>query len=255
MNLLRWYDIEDLDEKQAKTMAIETAEIKGFNVYFIDFGEYFNYCALVYKDGRHINHASLNQLTDGGNTAESEGQIGLKNRYVKILNDKLFTEDEIVGPVKSYKDFSAKLYFLQNLYSQQRESVSFFNIFHNEEEEAEYDRKVSGMIRDAVGLCYYYPKVQEFVKHHYELREALFKAKDQMKNDYDYWFNAFLYEMYNHEYMISWNGDYNTLSTFGHITPYDGAPLNKWFKELQFTDTQIRAYHDAVREINRREVA
>ena len=36
-------DIEALTEEQAAAMAIETASVKGHQVYFVDFGGYFGY--------------------------------------------------------------------------------------------------------------------------------------------------------------------------------------------------------------------
>ena len=51
-------EIEALTQEQAAAMAEETAEIKEHTVYFVDFGGYFGYSALVYVDGMHIYHAN-----------------------------------------------------------------------------------------------------------------------------------------------------------------------------------------------------
>lgn len=87
-------------------------------------------------------------------------------------------------------------------------------------------------------------KDKEFVKHHLELYKALEKAKDRMCNDFEYNKSAFLYEMYNHEYGINWQADYDVLSCFGdiHFREADGDDLPAYFDELQFTDTQRNAY-------------
>ena len=46
-----------------------------------------------------------------------------------------------------------------------------------------------------------------FNRHHAELDEAM--------NDEEFAYEAFLYEMDNHEYAINWDGDEEVLSCFG----------------------------------------
>lgn len=55
-------DIEALTEEQAAAMAIETASVKGHQVYFVDFGGYFGYSVLVFADGHHIKYANDYEL-------------------------------------------------------------------------------------------------------------------------------------------------------------------------------------------------
>ena len=47
-------EIEDLTEAQAAAMATESEIIKEHQIYFIDFGGYFGYSALVFADGQQI---------------------------------------------------------------------------------------------------------------------------------------------------------------------------------------------------------
>lgn len=53
--------------------------------------------------------------------------------------------------------------------------------------------------------------------------------------------------MYNHEYGINWQADYDTLSAFGNIQ-YHEDDLSAYFEELNFTETQKRAYLDAKKQ-------
>ena len=68
---------------------------------------------------------------------------------------------------------------------------------------------------------------------------------DLMKNP-EFAYDAFLYEMYNHEYGINWEADYDVLSCFGKIkyTDEDDDVL-KYFDELNFTPETRNAYYSA----------
>ena len=88
-------EIESLDENQVKAMAKEAIEIKGHTVYFVDLGD-FGYSALVFSDGRHIYHANDYALHHRGMKDDAQS---LRDRYVKTMNEKLFTEEmlEFIG--------------------------------------------------------------------------------------------------------------------------------------------------------------
>ena len=54
--------------------------------------------------------------------------------------------------------------------------------------------------------------------------------------------------MFNHEYSINWQADYDTLSVFGRITYKENATLTDYFDQLKFNDTQRLAYTAARKE-------
>ena len=89
-------EIQSLDENSVKAMAKEAIEIKGHMVYFVDLGENFGYSALVFSDGRHIYHANDYALHHEGMKDDAQS---LRDRYVKTMNEKLFTEEmlEFIG--------------------------------------------------------------------------------------------------------------------------------------------------------------
>lgn len=244
-------DIEALTEPEAAELAEETMDVKGFSIYFINFQGCFGYSYTVFKDGHHVNHANDYELHHSG-IVDEEGREGLREYYIKQLNAKLFTEEELVGPVKSYDDYQRKDYFLRNLYAQFRDYVSRFAIITTQEEEEAYKDSIAGKIYDPVCFAYFDPSEREFVEHHKDLLAQLEASKNKTLDNYEYWREAFLFEMYNHEYTIALDGDYSTLTAFGNITPYDGNPLKKWFDELGFTETQRRAYYDAAAECMRK---
>lgn len=51
-------DIQAMTEADAATIALEKLDIKGHTVYLVDFGGYFGYSCLVFKNGHHIYYAN-----------------------------------------------------------------------------------------------------------------------------------------------------------------------------------------------------
>ena len=238
-------DIENMTENEAKEMAEETAVIKGFNIYFINFPGYFGYSYLVFKNGHHIHYANDYELHHKSIACE-KGIEGLRMYYLGLLYTKLYEDDEFVKPLSSYDEYEAKRYFLQNYYAMQVDRVSMFHIFKNEEEEKEHERLIEGMILDPVGYCYVNDK--DFVKHHVELFEALKKAKADTVNNYEYQKNAFIHELYNHEYQVTAD-DEAVLTAFGLSFRKSYRTLGECFDALKFTPVQRQAYLDARKEV------
>lgn len=238
-------DIENIAETEAKEMSLETMEIKGHNIYFVDFGGAFGYSCLVFKNKHHIHYVNDYELHHNNSGMNREA---LRQWYIDGANNILFTEEEIAEPIKDYNDYELKSYYLHNYYGMQVDYISAFRIIRNKEEEKAFDEEVKGMIYNPV--CFSYMNDGDFVNHHIELLNKLEAQKDTMSENYDYWKDAFLREMYNHEYGINWEADYDTLSAFGNIE-YHGEEeneLKKYFQELKFTDQQKQAYMDARRE-------
>ena len=222
------HDIEALTEKQASEMAESVQTIKGHHVYFVDFGGYFGYSVLVFADGEYLKYANDYELHHGGRTREE-----LHSFYVEKLNNTLFTEEELSGPVSNYDEFRAKEYYIHNHYGMRRPGISQFFIGSDAEREAML-RKIKNMVYSPVFYAYYDQKYADFVKRGSELLESLYNARNANAENFDYWKNAFLYEMYNHEYGINWEGDYDVCACFG------GA--------RGFNEVQRRAYAAARRE-------
>ena len=116
-------DIENITEEQAKEMANDTREIKGHNIYFIDFEGHFGFSYVVFKNGHHIHYANDYELHH-----RSETRMGLNMLYINKINDILYTDEEITEPIKDYNDYNKKKRFLHNYYGMQVDSVSIFCI-------------------------------------------------------------------------------------------------------------------------------
>lgn len=249
-------DIEAISEWLAKALAEETLTIKEHTVYLVDFGGYFGYSCLVFKNGHHIHYANdyalhhkYTKYNDDGTTEAVEiGREELRQRYIDALNFKLWTEEEITGPLKDYDEYQAKSRFLHNYYGMREDYVSIFGDFRTDEKVQAYRKRTAGMIMNPVAMAYFAPEKSAFVEHHKALWEALEQRAAELEQDYDYLKTAFLREMYDHEYGINWQGDWDVLSCFGDIEYRDEDGLTGYFDQLEFNDTQRRAYMDARRQ-------
>ncbi len=241
-NNLTYDEIRALSQEDAASIAIETMDIKGYDVYFIDFGPLRGYSYLVFKNSHQItdDFGHLHNYI-----LKEKGLAGLRQWYIDTLNTKLFTEEEIAEPLKSYDDYQQKSYFLHNYYAKQHDYISMFFIGSDEGWE---DRKVKTdeMVYNRAGFCYMDKSLKPFIDKHVELLDKLNAQKDNVADNYEYQKSAFLYEMYNHEYGINLQADWDVLSVFGKVTYRgDWDVLDDYFKDLKFTETQKKAYRDA----------
>jgi len=244
---VRINDIESMTEQDARQLATDTATVKEHDIYFVDFGGAFGFSCLVFKDGAHIFYANDYELH---HRHREKTRDELREMYIKSLNNKLFTDDEIAAPLKTYEEYTAKGYYLHNYYGMRHPYISIFGIFNTQEQRDAFDKKTAGMIFNPVSLGYYAPEYAEFINHQKELHAALESKYNDMQNNYEYIKHAFYYEMLNVEYGINWQADFDTLSHFGNINYAgdQGDELNNYFKQLNFSDTQKRAYLDARRD-------
>lgn len=231
-------EIEALTEDQAKDLSEEELEIKGHNVYLIDFYGYFGYSAVVFCNGHHIYYANDYELHHAGKSWEE-----LKNLYIREMNRKLYTEEELSEPIAKYEEYESKRYFLQNYYGMREDYISAFRIATSEEKEKEFERSVKDMYFNPVCYAYYYDR--EFVQKCVNLHIALTKAKNDTLDNFKYWKDAIYQEMCNHEYGINWQADFDTLSAFGNPEwrrDESKNTLKIWFKDVGFNKIQKDAY-------------
>ena len=236
--------IESLTENEAKAMAEETLTIKDHTVYLIDFHGYFGFSRVVFFNGHHIHYANDYELHH-----PNKEKAQLRECLISGANNILFTEAELAEPLKDYDEYTRKDYFLRNYYSMREDYVSCFGNFSDPAFARSWERKTANMIRDDISFAYY--SQEEFVKHHYQLFVTLQKRKAETVNDPEYQKKAFLREMFNHEYGINWEADYDTLSAFGNLVYHrqdDGLELQDYFDQLKFSELQRKAYFEARRE-------
>ena len=242
------HSIESLTESEAQAMAIETLTIKEHTVYMVDFGGYFKYSALVFHSGRHIYYANQYELHFKDYTREA-----LRSRFIEILNNKLYTDEEITGPLHSYNEYNAKADFIRNYYPMRREHISNFFI-GPESERQKILKKTESMLFSPLAMAWFEPKERPFVDHMHALYRALAAVRTSMESDPEYLKTAILYEMHNHEYGINWQGNWDVLSCFGPIRYNENDNPLPYFDQLGWTDSQRAAFWSARRQYNREQL-
>lgn len=240
--------IEALTEDEAKALAMETMTIKEHAIYFIDFGESFGYSVCAFMDGHHVYHANDYALHHRG-----EDRAALHAMYIDRMNSRLFTEDELAAPIETPGEYERKDHFLRNYYPQRRDYLSIF-FYGSDEEAEERNARAKNMYFDK--HCFAFFDDKDFVAHHDSLCRKLEERRAEKANDHEYWMKAFLAQMYNVEYGINWQADYDCLSHFGNIEyTEDDNEIEMYMNQLKFTSAQRSAYRDARREYFRREAA
>ncbi len=183
--IMKNYNIDDIKKltiEEAKQMALGTIEIKKHECIFVDFGGYFGYSVLVFKNGKHIHYANDFELHNEYIVKE-KGKEALKQWYIESLNRKLFTDAELLEEVKTYDEYEKKTYFLRNYYIMRYDYVSIFGI--GEEAQKAFDEaRKTYTIYNPVSFCYVADKSivdtqTEILKHLEECFEKL-KASDEI---------------------------------------------------------------------------
>lgn len=88
-----------------------------------------------------------------------------------------------------------------------------------------------------------------FLKKDADVVRAFFNKKDELPElmeDYDFAFDAFYYEMGNHEYHINYQGDWDVINCFYSAEWLgDGADAMDYLNKLDISNTTKQAYLNA----------
>lgn len=231
------HNIEAITEETAALIADDFVRINCHTVYFIDFPGYFGYSALVFANGRHIHYAN-NYKIHHPNKSTAE----LHTIYINTLRHTLFTDVQLVAPLDTYDDYKAREYYLHNYYGMRYDHVSAFYIGDKNKPNTD------GMIYSPRTWSYFKAEDADVVTRINDLYDKLDEMFKAAMLEYDFAKSAFLYEMYNHEYAINWQGDFDVLNTFGGVRYVESDNRSHYFKQLGFTATQIAAYEAAAAE-------
>ena len=130
----------------------------------------------------------------------------------------------------------------------------FFAFSDKQLEEALQKRGLT--IEDAPGQLYRIGHLGGFYlkKDAPEIRAFFEKDSDKelrelMEADEEFCYEAFEYEMYNHEYPINWEGDYDVCSCFGNCEWSEVKFGSDYLKELGFSDKVVLIYNNAARAV------
>lgn len=190
-------EIEELTIKEVKAMEkegkAELLNIKEHDCYLVDLGGGFGYSILVFKNNHHIHYANDYQLHHNGKTKEE-----LKQWYIETLNNKLFTESELLEEVYTYDEYTRKSYYVRNYWIMQFDRVSAFCIGKPDKELETARRK---MIYCSTCFCYVedkniIEKAHGFIGH---IEESFSRSKENV----EVFRKMVSYELANHEACIT----------------------------------------------------
>ena len=180
-------------------MAIEEMTIKEHDCFFVDFGGNFGYSVLVFKNAMHIHYANDYELHHGLKV-EEEGREGLRKYYIESLNNKLFTDVELMGSVLSYDEYKRKDHFLRNYWIMRHESLSIFGIGKVWEQEFDELKPLFPYYND---ICFCYVQNESIVnqchKYSYNLKSE-YKKLSENETEFR---RMISYELANHEACIT----------------------------------------------------
>jgi len=160
--------IQAMTETDAAAIALEKLDVKGHTVYLVDFGGYFGYSCLVFKNGHHIYYANDYELHHKWRKAT---QKQLREVYVEKLGNILFTLEEIASPLSDYAEYERRSRYLHNYYGMQEDNISLFDAGGTKQEVEERKKKIATMIFNPVGFAYY--TNADFVREHIALFQRL----------------------------------------------------------------------------------
>ncbi len=247
-------EIESMTEKDIREQCapdFEVVPVKGFNVFLLEISGSFGYSMIVFGDGQQIKYANDYELHHSY-FMKDHTRDDLRRKYLEKAESILFTDDDLAKPLESYFDYERRRKFITELLPLKRDFMSWFYIAGSEDEKkarkAE-ERKHPVLCECAYG--FFADSDADYAEYITKLFLNLMRQQEDVKNNYEYQKSAFRYELGNHEYHInSYQGDWDTLSAFGKIKWHgQGAEARKlYYKELEFTETQIRAFEDARKE-------
>ena len=100
-------EIDKLTYDQSKEIAVEEMKIKEHDCLFVEIDDGFGYSILVFKNGKHIYYVNDYELHHGYLVKE-KGKTALRDYYIKEMNHKLYTDTELLEPIKTYDEYDKK---------------------------------------------------------------------------------------------------------------------------------------------------
>lgn len=191
--------IEGLTYDEAKAMASDEMIIKNHTCLFVDLGEDFGYSVLVFKNQKHIYFANDYELHHKYLIKENgkDGRKLLKKAYISSLNNKLFTDEELMQDVSSYDDYRLKDYFLRNYWIMR---FDYLSVWGNDKE-LYNQKKPQYPFFNNVSFCYVADKkVVEEANH---ILKNLEKGYEKLKKDKEEFRKMIAYELSNHEACVT----------------------------------------------------
>ena len=196
-------EIEKLTYDEAAEIALEKLNIKGHDCFLVDFGGYFGYSILVFHSEKHIHYANDYELHHHYLVKES-GREALREYYINEMERKLFTDEELLGPIGSYDEYRRKNDFLRNYWIMRYDYGSGFFIGTDREREKYYkEMKKKFPYYNPISFCYV--DDLEIIKKQAVMEEHLENEYEKLKNNDDVFREMVSRELANHEACITYD--------------------------------------------------
>lgn len=192
-------NIEKLTYEEAKELAVETMRIKDHACIFAELGESFGYSILVFKNGRQIHYANDYELHHRWLVKE-QGKEALRDFYIKEMQNKLYTDDELLEDIKSYNEYDKKSYFLRNYWIMRYDYLTAFAIGKKNQEKLEEDKKEYPFF-NPISFCYV--KDKNIIKNQLIYLNHIVEEFDKLKSSNDTFREMIRHELANHEACIT----------------------------------------------------
>lgn len=193
--------IENLTYEKAVAIALEHLTIKDHDCFFVDFGGYFGYSVLVFKNGKHVYHANDYELHHH-HLVKEKGRDALREYYIKEMNGKLYTDAEMMEESSSYDEYEKKNHFLRNYHIMRYDHESIFFIGTDaEREEREKRIEKNYPYYNPVSFCYVAD--QKIVEIQREYLRILQNTYEHLQNNLEVFREMVRKELANHEACIT----------------------------------------------------
>lgn len=194
-------EIEKLTEDTIKPYILETITIKDHNCYLCYLGESFGYSILVFKNGKHIYHANDYELHHR-HLVKEKGRNALREYYINEMNEKLYTDAEMMEEPSSYDEYEKKSYFLRNYHIMRYEHETIFFIGTDAERENRQKRiEKNYPYYNSVSFCYV--SDPEIVNTQKKYLAILRNAYKRFQNDSEIFREMVRKELANHEACVT----------------------------------------------------
>ena len=194
-------EIESLTYDETAALALENLTIKDHDCFLTDFSGYFGYSILVFKNRKHIYHANDYELLHHWLVKE-KGRDGLREYYINEMNEKLYTDVEMMEEPTSYDEYEKKNHFLRNYHIMRYDHESIFFIGTDAEREERKKRiERNYPYYNPVSFCYVAePEIINIQKKYLEILQ---NAYERLQNNLEVFREMVRKELANYEACIT----------------------------------------------------
>lgn len=195
-------EVENMTRKEAAANALYNFKTKNLiNSYIIEcFNGSFNelYCISFFNDKK------INYLVYPDYVENKKGLDQYKEHCINKLNNKIFTIEEL-KTIENYQDYEEKRSFIWNIMCQFYDTISLYDEKVNEIDTNIFHYKCFMKLWSSL-------EDLRFVKSLYLNLETLYT---ELIRDDKKFYDALVYEMFNHESPIDWDGVEPALNALG----------------------------------------